>query len=219
MLNESIRNKNISSFFKQHGGVDRNVVQHSLGDLSNAQVGFIKEFPSRNDALNYRKQLMSSDRQGLRSDADMKYHFEVYTAKDGAAILVGINRDKADIVPTWGGDKLKKVGDRINRNGWNRKTRSTNYADDSDTYYYSGKAKDAGIRTNQDFRNKMQDRNSLRLGENELRSLVKRLVMEELEDLGYSDDFDYDAYFGADEDVGWDDDFSPSDNDLYGGYA
>lgn len=55
----------------------------------------------------------------------------------------------------------KKYADRVMNNGWNFKTRSNRYVDDSDTYYYGKKAQDFGLRSNQDFKRKQSDNKSI----------------------------------------------------------
>ena len=151
-INEAIKSSMLNDFFREHGGVSREGYnQDGLSDVSDDMIGYYQEFPTHNDAVRKMNSLKRPDRQRRRSENDMKYYFQIYTAKDGSSVLVGIDRDKVETTATWGGESLKKYGDRRNRNGWNFKT-GWKYNDDSGTYYYGSKTKDFGLRTSKDVK-------------------------------------------------------------------
>lgn len=155
-INEAFNSNQLRQWFKSHGGVNKQVGQDGLGDVSNDMIVFSAEFDNFNDASRKLYHLKQSNR-GMRSEIDMKAYLTIYQANDGTCLLVGIDRKQMPTSPTWGGERTKKSADRVMNNGWNHKTRSTKYADDSDTYYYSRKGKDFGIYDNHKFQGKKQD--------------------------------------------------------------
>lgn len=170
-INEAFKSNQLRQWFKEHGGVknryndeehsnliDKRVMQDGLGDVSDDVILYTEEFNDYNEALNKKWQLKRSNpNTRQRSDWDMKAYFTVYQANDGSCLLVGLDRSKIKTGSTWGGELTKKTADRVMNNGWNFKTRSNRYVDDSDTYYYRGKARDFGLRTNADFKGKQSD--------------------------------------------------------------
>ena len=156
IITEAFQSNSLRQFFQQHGGVDTKYRQFSLGDISDEQIGYIKEFSSTNDAIREMRKLIAPN-QWKRSDFDMKYLFHIFTANDGTALLVGVDRNTIQTKPHWGGEYQKKVADRLWSNGWNFKTRDNRYVDDSNTYYYQSPTKDFGVKNSNDFKNKMSD--------------------------------------------------------------
>ena len=175
-INEAFKSNQLRQWLKEHGGVknryndeqysdliDKRVMQDGLGDVSDDMILYTEEFNNYNEALHKKRQLKRSNpytRQ--RSDWDMKAYFTVYQANDGTYLLVGLDRSKIKTGSTWGGELTKKTADRVMNNGWNFKTRSNRYVDDSDTYYYGKKAQDFGLRSNQDFKGKQSDNKQIR---------------------------------------------------------
>lgn len=115
LIKEAFKSNMLRNFFKQHGVVDKNRRQFSLGDLDDTQIGFAKEYPSHNDAANALFNMKRPTPDRKRSKYDMKYVFEIFHANDGTALLVGINRNAVKTGIHWGGEHLKKVTDRL----WN----------------------------------------------------------------------------------------------------
>lgn len=155
ILTEAFKSNTLRSFFQQHGGVNTNQRQFSLGDISEEQIGYVEEFNSPNEAFKKKQELTKPNHFKGRSDHDMNYLFHIFTANDGTAILVGVDRNTIQTGSHWSGEQEKKVADRLWRNGWNNKTRDNRYVDDSDTYYYQSPAKDFGVYTNNNFQGKM----------------------------------------------------------------
>ena len=160
LIMESFESSKIRDFFREHGGVNRKYRNFSAGDITDEQINFWKVFPSYNDAIMAMHKYKQPDQRGQRSDLDMESHLSVLAAKDGSAAVVGVTRDSVELGQTWGGEYHKKVADRLNRNGWNFKTRDNRYVDDSDTYYYGGDdnnspANDFGIYNNRDYNGMM----------------------------------------------------------------
>ena len=176
VLNEGLKSNTLKTWFKQHGGVkriytepefsdlkDKRVYQDGLGDVTDDAIVYTEEFGSWKDASKKQWELTRPNpNTRQRSNWDMKAYFTIYKANDGTYLLVGIDRNKMKIGRTWGGEATKKTADRIMRNGWNMKTRSNRYVDDSDTYYYSDKGKYFGINNNHTFQGKMGDNENLR---------------------------------------------------------
>lgn len=171
-LNESFNSNELRGWFKLHGGVknrydepeynnlkDKRVFQDGLGDVKDEDIVYLEEFPNYNDAYYKKRSLTKSDsytRQ--RSDWDMKAHFAIYKANDGSCLLVGLDRNTVPTGITDGGSKVtKKVADRVNSNGWNFKTRSNRYVDDSDTYYYGKKGNYFGLYKNDNYKGLKSD--------------------------------------------------------------
>ena len=170
-ITEAFKSNELRQWFKLHGGVkrlytepeysnlkDKRVFQDGLGDITDDDIVYLEEFNDFNEAMKKRYELIASNpytRQ--RSDWDMKAHFTIYKANDGTCLLVGIDRQKVEIGTTWGGEKTKKTADRMMRNGWNMKTRSNRYVDDSDTYYYSDKGNYFGLKTNRNYKGLQSD--------------------------------------------------------------
>ena len=157
ILTESFKSNTLRRVFRQHGGPKRNYRQFSLGDITDEQIGWLREYDSTNDALKDLHQLKKPSQRGQRSHEDMKYHFQVYTANDGSAIVVGVDRSSIETGIHWGGEYQKKVADRLWNNAWNFKTRDNRYVDDSDTYYYQSPAQDFGLHTSNDFQARAND--------------------------------------------------------------
>ena len=105
-----------------------------------------------------------SDSYGRRSDYDMKCYFTIYRANDGMCLLVGIDRNNIETGVTWGGEVSKKGSDRHWRDERNlrHKYGTNKYTDDSDTYYYSQKGNDFGLKTNHQFKGKTKDNANIR---------------------------------------------------------
>lgn len=169
-MNESIKSSTLKQWFNEHGGVkrlyddekygnliDKRVRQDGLGDVTDGDIIYTEEFGDENDAFEKMWQLKKPSRRGERSDLDMRAMFTVYKANDGSCLLVGLDRNTVETGPTWGGEMTKKTADRIRNNGWNFKTRNNRYVDDSDTYYYGGRGRYFGLKTNSDYKGKMKD--------------------------------------------------------------
>lgn len=162
-INEAFKSNSLKQWFNKHGGVknkyddekyssliDKRVMQDGLSDVSDDEIVYTEIFDDYNEALN-KKFLLK------KSKWNMDKYFTVYQANDGTCILIGLDKNKVKTGHTWGGELTKKTADRIMNNGWNFKTRSNRYADDSDTYYYGKNAGHFGIRRNQDFKGKQSD--------------------------------------------------------------
>lgn len=179
-LNEAFNSSNLRNWFKEHGGVkrlytedeygdliDKRVYQDGLGDITDDMITYTQEFNDYNEAVSRMRMLTQSDHHNMRSSWDMSSVFFIYKAQDGMFLLVGVDRSKMPMGITWGGETTKKVADRRMANGWNYKTRSNRYVDDSDTYYYNSDANDFDIHNsnnfkqvkdyNQKLKNKMSD--------------------------------------------------------------
>ena len=136
-LNEAFSSNRLRDWFSQHGGVmkklpfdvgnrDDRVEQSSLSDISDDDIVYFREFDSSenkdlfdrwnensNNALNERWKMIHTQKQrGSRSEWDMKALFKVYSANDGAVILVGIDRNNFEIGSHWGGEDIKRISDR-----------------------------------------------------------------------------------------------------------
>ena len=158
------------------GNRDDRVDQPSLSDISDNDIVYFREFDNSknedlfdrwhensNNALNERWKMIHAQKQrGSRSEWDMKALFKVYSANDGAVILVGIDRNNFEFGSHWGGEDIKRVSDRKSRNGFSRRKNSMRYDDDSDTYYYGKRLNDFGIWTNRDLKGKQKDNKELR---------------------------------------------------------
>lgn len=161
LLSESFSSSMIRDFFMSHGGVDRGYRNFSAGDIRDDEITYFKEYPSFREARKFVGSVRRPNGFGKRSDMDVNNYFEIFVASDGSALVVGVDRNKVSIGITWGGERIKKVADRLNSNGWNFKTRDNRYVDDSDEYYYGGDVKrspanDFGLYKSSDFRNKMK---------------------------------------------------------------
>lgn len=155
IITEAFKSNMLRDFFQQHGGTNKDYRQFSLGDIDDSQIGYARVFNSANEADEEKNKLTRPDKYTRkRSDYDMKYLFHIFTANDGKAILVGVDRNTIQTGMTWGGEQQKKVADRYWRNQYNHKNRNGKYADDSDTYYYESPAKDFGVHTNQGLQHK-----------------------------------------------------------------
>lgn len=174
-LNEAFNSNELRNWAKAHGGIKKTfaddgypnsiVKQDALSDVRDEDITYFQEFPSYNEASNKRWELMSEKTPyGLRSKYDMKSYFTIYTANDGSCVLVGIDRNSIETSHTWGGEVSKKGADRYWRDehspfpSW----RTNKYTDDRDTYYYSKKGQDFGLRTNQNFQGRMSDNQKIR---------------------------------------------------------
>lgn len=158
IITESFVSSKIRDFFKAHNGVNREYRNFSIGDIADEQIVYWEEFKSAKEAS---KEKFHLDMQ-YRYKGKGKVNFYVFVANDGASVVVGIGGNPSDFGTTFGGEFPKKVSDRLNRNGWNFKTRDNRYVDDSDTYYYGGGKKrsmatDFGMYTNNDFKNKLNN--------------------------------------------------------------
>lgn len=159
LIMESFESSKIRDFFREHGGVNRKYRNFSAGDINDEQINFWKVFPTYKDAVMAMHKYKQPNQRGQRTELDMASHLNILAANDGSAAIVGVIRNSSELGQTWGGEYQKKVADRLNRNGWNFKTRDNRYVDDSDTYYYGGDTKrspanDFGVYTNNDFKNK-----------------------------------------------------------------
>lgn len=157
LITESFKSNMLRDFFAKHGGVDKRYRQFSLGDIDDDQIGWSREYDNPTDALRDMRMVKQPLRTGKRRPEDMRYLFQIYVAKDGHTMLVGIERDTIETGLHWGGEYAKKVTDRMWNNGWNHKTRNNRYVDDSDTYYYQSHAKDFGLHTSDDFKPRAND--------------------------------------------------------------
>lgn len=182
VLSESFKSNKLRDFFKNHGGVDTYYRQFSLGDISDEQINYYQEMPSHNEALKLIWDLKRPDSNRRRSDADMKSLFQCYTAKDGTAVVVGIDRNTIETGVTWGGEEEKKVADRLMSNGWNFKTRDNRYVDDSDTYYYNSPAKDFGLHKSDDYKNKLSDLENIKKSNHPDYETYRREAVKSLRD-------------------------------------
>lgn len=173
-LNENFNSNELRNWFKLHGGVmktfekdgypNMNVKQDALSDVNDNDILYLEEFPSYNEAVRKMNKVKKSDSYGRRSDYDMKCYFTIYRANDGMCLLVGIDRNNIETGVTWGGEVSKKGSDRHWRDVNNlRHNYGTNkYTDDSDTYYYSQKGNDFGLKTNHQFKGKAKDNANIR---------------------------------------------------------
>lgn len=161
-INEAFKSNKLRQWFKQHGGVkkkyddyDDTVPQDGLGDINDNDVLYAEEFKDFNSASNKLFNLKRSS-YGKRSDLDMNCFFTIYTANDGACLLVGLDRKTVPTGFTWGGEATKKYADRKWRDDKEPHNKN-HYVDDRGTYYYGKKAQDFGLRRNQDFKGKQSD--------------------------------------------------------------
>lgn len=173
VLSESFQSDKLRNWFNQHGGVynrytgdewdfmvDKRVRQDGLGDITDGDIVSMKEFGDEKSAREYcydRNHPKDDYNYGRREPFNNKVYYTVYMAKDGSCLAVGIDREKVPMGVTWGADVTKKTADRIWNNGWNHKTRSNRYVDDSDTYYYGNKGQYFGLHTNQNYYGKKSD--------------------------------------------------------------
>ena len=182
ILTESFQSDTLRKFFKEHGGVSNDFRQFSLGDISDDQIGYYREFNSTNDASNEMHNLKKPDQYGKRSDYDMKFLFHIFKANDGTSLLIGVDRDTIQTRPFWGGEYQKKVADRMWQNGIKR-TGGTKYVDDKDMYYYQSPAKDFGVYNSKDFKGKMSDnKNALERQPSENRTKFKKDKLQHMRD-------------------------------------
>lgn len=180
VMNEAFRSNTLRDWFKEHGGVkrvhsddeynfdklmDKRIRQDALGDISDDDIVYSRECNSIKDAydlcwdLNHPKDEYSRKRMPF----NQKAYYTIYQAMDGKCLVVGMDTSKVDTGTLWGGGTAsKKLSDRIRNNDWNFKTRSTRYADDSDTYYYTGRDRDFGMKTNSDYQSKLGWNNDMR---------------------------------------------------------
>lgn len=164
ILSESYKSNKIRNFMNQNGGaknrfdqpedpdlLDKRVTQDGMGDITDDDIVYLQEYDDLRMAQNKAWNLNRND--------DGNTHYTVYKAKNGKAIVVGIDKSKVPMGNTWSGELTKKLADRVWNNGWNFKTRSNRYVDDSDTYYTnpSAPSKDFGYRTNHDYKNMLKD--------------------------------------------------------------
>jgi len=171
IISESFKSDSLRSWFKEHGGVmnryegeeydylkDKRVRQDGLGDVSDEDILSVREFDDYNDACNYCWSLNHPKSKYGNGNLpfDNKALYTVYRAKDGSSVVVGLDKNKVETTTTWGGEMTKKTGDRIWANGWNPKTRSNRYVDDSDRYYYSRDGQYFGLHNNDNFHGKMR---------------------------------------------------------------
>jgi hypothetical protein len=169
VMNEAFRSNTLRDWFKEHGGVkrvygddeadfnkfsDKRVRQDALGDISDDCIVYRRECDSFKDAydlcwdLNHPKDEYSRKRMPF----NQKTYYTIYQARDGKCLVVGIDKTKIESESSCiYGDISKKLWDRKFNNGWNYKTNSDRYVDDSDTYYYTGKARDFGLKTNSEY--------------------------------------------------------------------
>lgn len=153
-LNEAFKSNRLRNWFKQHGGVKKhheysndNVRQDALGDVNDEDIVFMQEYDNFHD--------MASKRKELSKDNNDVY-FTVYQSNDGFFLLVGLDKNNVPTSEIWGGEKSKKLADRMMRD--DKEPRIMNhYVDDKDTYYYSKRGQEFGIRKNQDFKRKLKD--------------------------------------------------------------
>lgn len=165
MLTEAFKSNKLKDFFKQHGGVkreyttgeigdaiDKRVTQDGLGDVNDDAIVYFKAYDDVKEAENNAWELN-------HGKSSMNTHYAVYKANDHTAVVVGLDKSKVEIGHTWGGNMTKKTADRVMRNGWNFKTRSNRYVDDSDTYYTnsSSPVNDFGYHNSNDYKNKLSD--------------------------------------------------------------
>ena len=164
LLKEYYQSNRLKQWAKSHGGVIKNYdpekpetrfnMQDSLGDVTDDQILYMKEFPSYQEADDAEWNLKHSGQYGKRSDWDMKAYFTIYTANDGTALLVGLDRSTFKTGETWGGTRSKKKADRI----WRGKT-----SDElKNTYQYHPRAEYLGVRTSKDFEDLKKDNNQLK---------------------------------------------------------
>jgi len=175
IINEAFKSSELRNWAKRHGGIKKtyadegypntNVRQDALGDITDNDITYFQEFPSFNEANEKRRELMSEKTAyGRRSKYDMQSYFTIYRAKDGTCALVGINRKSIKTGSTWGGEVSRKAADRFWRDEhspfphW----QTNRYTDDRDTYYYSRKGRDFGMRTNRNFQGRANDNRKIR---------------------------------------------------------
>jgi len=155
LITEAFQSSKLRNFFKEHGGVNREYYQKSLGDISDEQIMYYSEFENYYDALNEQHRLIFKMRRDhhTRSQYDMACLFKVYVANDGCACLVGIDRNSIETRGTWSGEQEKKVADRF----WRQK--SNEPYDDTPKYHYSrrGYGPDFGLHTNDDYKNQIDN--------------------------------------------------------------
>ena len=165
LLKEYYQSNRLKQWAKSHGGVIKNYdeerpetrfnSQDSLGDVTDDQILYMKEFPSYQEADNESWRLRhEGSRYGQRSEWDTKAFFTIYTANDGTALLVGLDKTSFKTGETWGGTRSKKKADRI----WRGKT-----SDElRNTYQYHPRAEYTGVRTNKDFEGLKRYNNKLK---------------------------------------------------------
>lgn len=151
VITESFASSKIREFFNMHGGLNKEYRNFLAGDISDDEICFFEEYDSIKDARNDEFK-MGRKRNDL--------HFYTLIANDGKAAVIGIYGEPADFKMATDKEYPKKMADRLNRNGWNFKTRDNRYVDDSDAYYYGGgkkrsTASDFGMYTNKDYKNKL----------------------------------------------------------------
>ena len=175
VLNEAFKSNRLRDWAKRHGGIKKtfadegypnsNVRQDLLGEISDNDITYFEEFPSIRDAEERKYELNTIQTPyGRRSHYDMKSFYTIYWANDGACVVVGIDRDNFDTGIEYGGGEVsKKAVDRTMRDVqspfpyW----KTNRYTDDRDTYYYSQKGQDFGLRTNDNYKGKMKDNQNI----------------------------------------------------------
>lgn len=128
------------------------MTQDGLGDVNDDAIVYFKVYDDIKNAINNAWVLN-------HGESSKNTYYTVYKANDHTAVVVGLDKSKVEIGHTWGGDMTKKTADRIMHNGWNFKTRSNRYVDDSDTYYTnsSSPVNDFGYHNSNDYKNKLSD--------------------------------------------------------------
>lgn len=171
-LAEAYKSSKIRDIMNRNGGAknrydqpedpklaDDRVTQDGMGDITDDDIVYVQEYDNVKDAQSQAWELNHPrDNRGDRGRSQNTY-YTVYKTKNGKGVVVGIDKKKVETGSTWGGELTKKLADRVMKNGWNFKTRSNRYVDDSDTYYTNptSPAKDFGYRTNHDFKNMQKD--------------------------------------------------------------
>lgn len=155
LLTEAIPSKELSQYFAQHGGVDRQWQQDGLGDATDDQIAYIRPYNSRKEASNFIWSIRKDPRYS-------KLFPRIYTANDGTAVIAFFDRSKINTGVNWGGEHFKKTSERI----WRDEHDPNAKRQENDTYYYGGAprriygnvpANDFGLWTNADYKHRLND--------------------------------------------------------------
>lgn len=157
VISEAIPSKMMSDYFSNHGGVDAETWSaDGLGDVTDDQIAFMREFNSHREAMDFI--------YSIKNDPKFRPYFtKLYKARDGKAIVVFFDRKKVKTGIHWGGESFKKKSDRI----W-RDDHDINAArQKNDIYYYGGgqrrvPANDFGLYRNGDYKAQLDDINKAR---------------------------------------------------------
>ena len=155
VLNESFKSNSLRSWFKQHGGVNKQYSTDGLGDVTDDQIAYTQEYQNWREAYNFVW-------NGRKSPNYMRYFIKMYVANDGAALVVFYDRNKVETGSNWGGENFKKLSKRKWRDDQDPNAKNQK----NDVYYYGGQphrmygnvpANDFGLWTDANYKGSIED--------------------------------------------------------------